>query len=196
MRIGVGKKVGKVYVGTSVSAKKAANGMSMLFLWPFYLIYYVCVWPIVAIIKYLVKNSGQSTRMSAAETESIKRVIVSTAKVLTETKKPDTFFSRLDTFNENIEKLKGNKTISIGGGKTKKAIEDLENDIPAEINSFIDRYAKEMRLKIYNLTTEKAKENKANAFKNTLSEYNDKMTEENIEYYLKKYDELLELKNQ
>ena len=88
MRVGVGKKVGKVYVGTSISGKKAASGLSLLFLWPFYLMYYVLIWPFVALIKHFANSSEQSARMTAAETESAKRVIVSTAKVLTETKKP------------------------------------------------------------------------------------------------------------
>ena len=193
MRIGVGKKIGNFYVGTSVSGKKAANGMAMLFLWPFYLMYYVCIWPFVALIKYLSKNTGQGKSLSAAESDSVKRVILSTAKVLSETKKPDTFFSRLDLLNDNINKLKESNKSAIGKKKEKEAISELEKEIPGEINSFIDRYAKETRLKIYDLATEKAKINKANAFKNILMEYSDKMTPDNIEYCNKVADDLIKI---
>jgi len=192
MRIGIGKKIGGVYVGTSVSGKKAMNGLSMLILWPFYLIYYVCIWPFVAIYKAITKSNNKNKAIQAemnrartAEAQNYLRIIQESSKICSETKVPDTFFSRLDLCFETVEKLK--PYADILNAESQSLFADADNFQSArvsEINSFIDRYAKETRIKVYELATDKAKANKVNAFKNILSEYNDKMTQENIDYYL------------
>ena len=63
------------------------------------------------------------------------------------------------------------------------------------INQMIDRYTKEMRRKIYSLTTTKAKLNNADTFKKILLEYQNKMTTNNIIYIENQYNELNSLAN-
>lgn len=201
MRIGIGKKIGGVYVGTSVSTKTAINWLSMLFLWPFYLMYYICIWPFVAIIKAISKsnkkNKNISNRLSqvqSAEAQNYLRILQESAKICSETKNPDTFFSRLDLCFEMIEKLKPYKNLLNDEGKNLyNNMTNLNAAKVSSINEFVDCYAKETRIKIYNLSSKKAKENKVNAFRKTLAEYNDKMEKENVEYYTRIANEMMNI---
>ena len=47
MRVSVGKKIGGVYAGTSVSGNSLLKAIYWFFAWPFYLLYYILVWPFV-----------------------------------------------------------------------------------------------------------------------------------------------------
>ena len=194
MRIGIGKKVGSFYIGTSVSGKKATKGILLLFFWPFYLMYYIFVWPFVALHKHFSKQNNQSKLITYQEAQNLIRIAHDCGRICETTKNPDTYFSRLDLMLETNQKLAAvENKIKFQGVKPSQILAVFEAQKIDTINEFIDRYAKDIRLKIYDLSMEKAKINKANSFRNTLSEYNEKMQPENIEYYNIIADDLLEL---
>ena len=58
MRLGVGKRVGGVYIGTSVSGSSLAKGIYWFFAWPFYLAYYMLVWPFIKLYQYSKKDKA------------------------------------------------------------------------------------------------------------------------------------------
>lgn len=80
-----------------------------------------------------------------------------------------------------IEKLKPYKNLLNDEGKNfYNNMTNLNAAKVSSINEFVDCYAKETRIKIYNLSSKKAKENNVNAFRKTLAEYNDKTEKENV----------------
>lgn len=56
MRIGIGKRIGGVYVGTSISGSSILKGIYWFFAWPFYLFYFMCVWPFVKLYQHCKKE--------------------------------------------------------------------------------------------------------------------------------------------
>ena len=62
MRIGIGKRMGSFYVGTSMSTKGIGKVLWYLIASPFYLIYYVCIWPFVAIYRLVTKKKKVNKR--------------------------------------------------------------------------------------------------------------------------------------
>lgn len=199
MRIGYRKKIGKsgMYVGGSVSAKKAGKVLMYILLSPFYLTYYICIWPFVAIYKAVTKNSRKE---AAAEKENAKalapqymRIINDCSKLVAETKTPDVFFSRYDLLLETLGKfaqIEGAAPIASGSPSAELArLSGLREEAT---DDFIKRYATETRKKIYELTMEKAKKNRADAFKKILMEYSDKLTAKNIETIEAEYQKMME----
>lgn len=72
MRIGYRKKIGKsgLYVSSSVNTKKMWKGLISIFLIPFYILYYVCVWPFIAIYKAVTKNGKTKASAGNGETDA------------------------------------------------------------------------------------------------------------------------------
>lgn len=85
---------------------------------------------------------------------------------------------------ENEKKLK------YKGAKPSKILREFEVKKPSEIKNMIDRYAKDTKEKMKKLTTEKAKLNKVDAFKNKLASYENDMKQKNIEHYTEVVEEL------
>lgn len=63
MRFHIGKKIGGVYVGTSVSGKEIkkgaasfGEGLLRIALLPFYLVYWIVVCPIIFLYQYMIGN--------------------------------------------------------------------------------------------------------------------------------------------
>ncbi len=181
MRIGVGKKFGSFYVGTSMSTKGIGKGLWYLIVWPFYLMYYICVWPFVAIYRIVTKKKKVNKATATAEASRYLEILQTSSKICSETKNPETFFSRMSLIDETIDKLTTYEGIvHFTGEKPSRIKQEINNNRVQFVNDFIERYAKDTRIKIYELKTQSSKINKANAFYNILTEYSDSMPDECI----------------
>lgn len=86
------------------------------------------------------------------------------------------FFSRLGLIDETIDKLVSYEgVVRFTGQKPSDVKTEFNRNRVQTINDFIERYARDTRIKIYELKTKSGKLNKANAFYNILNEYSDKM---------------------
>ena len=181
MRIGIGKSFGSFHVGTSFSTKGIGKGLWYLIASPFYLMYYVCIWPFVAIYRLVTKKIKVNKTVATAEVSRYLEILQNSSKICSETKNPETFFSRMSLIDETIDKLITYEgVIHFTGEKPSRIKQEINNNRVEFVNDFIERYAKDTRIKIYELKTRSSKINKANAFYNILTEYSDRMPDECI----------------
>lgn len=211
MRFGIGKRVGGVYVGASASGSSILKFIYWFFAWPFYLAYFMLVWPFVKLYqhfkrkKVLINAATSQTAtidsvtyaMSPAEARSMiqrkKEIADDSIRLVLETKNPDVFFERLEKSSDSLRELAAAYTICGIENNTEEVLQKFNADKEGLINNFIQRYAKDIRRKIYELSTQKGKSNKADVFRNVLLEYEERMSSENLEYMENMYAELKEL---
>lgn len=211
MRFGIGKRVGGVYVGASASGSSILKFIYWFFAWPFYLAYFMLVWPFVKLYQHFKKkkvliNAATSQTatidsvtyaMSPAEARSMiqrkKEIADDSIRLVLETKNPDVFFERLEKSSDSLRELAAAYTICGIENNTEEVLQKFNADKEGLINNFIQRYAKDIRRKIYELSTQKGKSNKADVFRNVLLEYEERMSSENLEYMENMYAELKEL---
>lgn len=111
MRFGIGKRVGGVYVGASASGSSILKFIYWFFAWPFYLAYFMLVWPFVKLYqhfkkkKVLINATAPQTvtidsvtyTMSSAEARSMiqrkKKIADDSIRLVQETKNPDVFLN-------------------------------------------------------------------------------------------------------
>lgn len=204
MRIGIGKSFGSFHIGTSVSTKSLGKGFWLLFTWPFYLLYYtcvlmyyICIWPFVAIYRAVTKKKKVNKAAATAEATRYLEILHDSSKICDETKNPETFFSRMSLIDETLDKLISYEgVVRFTGEKPSAAKQEFNSNRVQAINDFIERYARDTRIKIYELKTKSGKLNRANAFYNILNEYSDKMPAESIAKLTEIAEQLKELANQ
>lgn len=176
MRIGIGKSFGPVHVGASVSTKGISKGLWYFITWPFYFAYYVFIWPFVAIFRAVTKKKKVNKAAADAEASRYLEILGESSRICSETKNPETFFSRMSLIEETLDKLIAYEGIVKFTGLTPSvAKQEFYNNRVQSVNEFLERYAKDTRIKIYELKTKNGKLNKADAFYNILNEYSDKM---------------------
>lgn len=181
MRIGIGKSFGSFHVGTSFSTKGIGKGLWYLIAFPFYIMYYICIWPFVAIYRLVTKKKKVNKAIATAEASRYIEIIKTSSKICSETKNPETFFSRMSIIDEAVEKLIAYEGVVRFTGENPSDVKrNFDSNRIQIINDFIERYAKETRIKIYELKTKSSKINKANAFYNILTEYSNQMPDECI----------------
>lgn len=208
MRFGIGKRVGGVYVGASASGSSILKFIYWFFAWPFYLAYFILVWPFVRLYKrskkkkdFLNATTPQTVTidsvtytMSSAEARSMiqrkKEIADDSIRLVQETKNPDVFFERLEKASDSLRELAAAYTICGVENNAEEVLQKFNADREGLINNFIQRYAKDIRRKIYELSTQKGKSNKADVFRNVLLEYEERMSEGNLKYMENLYAEL------
>lgn len=208
MRFGIGKRVGGMYVGASVGGSSILKFIYWFFAWPFYLAYFILVWPFVKLYKHSKKKKdllntttpqtvtidSVTYTMSPAEARGLiqrqKEIADDSIRLVQETKNPDVFFERLEKASDSLRELAAAYTICGVENNAEEVLQKFNADREGLINNFIQRYAKDIRRKIYELSTQKGKSNKADVFKNVLLEYEERMSELNLEYMENLYAEL------
>lgn len=208
MRFGIGKRVGGVYVGASASGSSILKFIYWFFAWPFYLAYFMLVWPFVKLYqhfkkkKVLINATAPQTvtidsvtyTMSPAEARGLiqrkKEIADDSIRLVQETKNPDVFFERLEKASDSLRELAAAYKICDIENNAEEVLQKFNADREGLINNFIQRYAKDIRRKIYELSTQKGKSNKADVFRNVLLEYEERMSEGNLEYMENLYAEL------
>lgn len=125
------------------------------------------------------------------------KIVEDSAKLVNTTKNPETFFSRYDLMLDTAERLAYcERFVTFSGEPPSVFFIKAETSKPSNTKLFIDRFAQDTRIKMYNLSTKKGKENKAKAFYDTMTEFSDKMANESILYVDKVYGTLLNIVNE
>ena len=197
-----------MYVGASASGSSILKFIYWFFAWPFYLAYFILVWPFVRLSKrskkkkdFLNATTPQTVTidsvtytMSPAEARGLiqrkKEIADDSIRLVQETKNPDVFFERLEKASDSLRELAAAYTICGVENNAEEGLQKFNADREGLINNFIQRYAKDIRRKIYELSTQKGKSNKADVFRNVLLEYEERMSEGNLEYMENLYAEL------
>jgi len=170
MRIGFRKQIGGFYVGGSTSTKGMGKGCLSIFLLPFYLVYYMVIWPFVALYKLLTKNKRKAKAMAAEMAPQYLRIMNDCSKLIIETKNPEIFFSRYELLLDTLSKLiEIEKIAPLKGSSASSEFVRLSSLKESATNEFIDRYAQNIKEKMIALSTPKAKSNKAEIFKTSLN---------------------------
>lgn len=195
MRIGYRKKVGSFYVSNSVNTKGAGKGCLSILLLPFYLMYYVCIWPFIAIYRLVSRKAKKEAKIVRAEAAAMApqylRIINDCSRLVADTKSPEVFFDRYDLLLETLSKLAEIENVApLKGARPSDELQRFLAIREEATGDFIERYARDTRTKIYELSTPKGKANKAEAFKNIMFEYADKMTEDNKRHVMLAYEDM------
>jgi len=158
MRIHFGTKIGGARIGTSVSTKGAGKALLNICLFPFYLLYYMCVWPFVALYRVITKKTKKDKAEAAMMAPQYLRIINDCSRLVGETKNPEVFFKRYDLLLETLSKLADIETVApIKGEKPSVELQRISALREVATNDFIERYAQDTRMNIYKLSSEKAK---------------------------------------
>lgn len=111
MRIGFGKRIGSFYIGASTSTKGCGTALLSVFLLPFYLTYFVCIWPFIKLYQIIKKQSAgqgssinKSVRTEYHPVEYSPAVSTGTQKKA-ELIKEDFVVAGVSYYKENIMKL-------------------------------------------------------------------------------------------
>lgn len=118
--------------------------------------------------------------MGIVDTQRTKTIINESISIMQSTTNVETFFSRYDTVISMYEKL--------SDGASKKELKKIKDSYSFFINELIDRVWEKTLNKIKTLKSEKAKANQYTKFKESFEQYNNRMVQENIQYYLSKIE--------
>lgn len=122
-------------------------------------------------------------RMAQRDLEIIQDCI----RILGETKKPDTFFSRFDLLVDTADRLrKFEKYLSFSESPSAAYAEVWENRQECT-GQFLVRYFSDVQYQAENLKTDKGKLNKYKKFYDSLQPYYDQMDADNIDYIETRY---------
>ena len=140
-------------------------------------------------------NEGNKKPKSKKEAEFMAnqwlKIAQESAQIVNSTKNPDVFFERFKLLIEKMESLSNiENLIKFKSRKPSQNLKEILDKKELTIKEFIDRFYDETNIKIKNLTMAKSKENNINKFKEKLEFYNEKMSNSNIKYYMKLYEEL------
>lgn len=146
--------------------------------------------------KIIMPNSPNKLVMTekqilhAAEQQAINdlRIIQDSNKIISNTLKPDTFFSRLDLLKEKSEHLKKLEPyVNFSGASPTDALQEIMDKEQDAIYNFIIRYYNSIWEKAESLKTPKGKQNQFQKFYTALQPYYNKMNKRNINYIEYKY---------
>jgi hypothetical protein len=114
-------------------------------------------------------------------------IIQDCMRIIKETKKPDTFFSRLDLFVVTAERLRIYEKHLRFSVSPSAAYGQLWDDYQECIGQFLVRYFMDVFDQAAKLKTDRAKLNKYQKFYDSLQPYYEQMNAENIDYIETKY---------
>lgn len=82
MRFYFGKKIGGMYVGTSVKGSTVGKVILYFFTWPFILLYFILIWPFVKLFQYIRRKRGEKTARGELKKMDKKKVGIIIAAVV------------------------------------------------------------------------------------------------------------------
>lgn len=132
------------------------------------------------------KQLQESTEMQA---NNDIRIIQDSIKLISETVKPDVFFSRLDLLKEHAQHLTTLEPFANFSESPTAAFNEVIDNEQEAIYQFIIRYYNSVDTYANTLKTDKGKANQYQKFYDSLMNYRDIMNEENIKYIEYKYNQ-------
>lgn len=119
------------------------------------------------------------------------KIAQESAQIVNSTKNPDVFFERYKLLIEKMKSLSDiENLLKFNTMKPSQNLKEILEKRELTIKEFIDRFYDETNKKIRNLTMVNSKENNIKKFKEKLEFYNNEMSDSNIKYYMKLYEEL------
>lgn len=117
------------------------------------------------------------------------RIFKDSLKLLMETENPETFFSRYDVAETAAQKMAAiTDAPVIEGESPQDLVEALHRQKAEIVNAFLDRYAKAVRIKAFELS--RGRSQKLDSFNLITSEYEDRMPPESIQYRDELYSDM------
>lgn len=146
MRIGIGKKIGGVYIGASTSTKRKKKSSFSLGLF-----------------------APKITKAQQSHISLSLKQLNDSASLVNTTVKPDVFFKRLHlTLDLFMDLMQYEKYKAFKKSSPTKNFNSVVGNMEATVNDFIDRAVEDNQKKIDGLKTDKAKVNRNEKFANSL----------------------------
>lgn len=135
------------------------------------------------------KISRAELQLKQQQAQNSLRIVNDCIKIISETKNPDVFFSRYNLLIEHTENLLAlQHFVSFSGPSLSSAYVEVINNKQIAIKDFLNRYWADTLSKITNLKTEPAKIKRIQTFYDSLEKYKHEMNEENIDFFITKYN--------
>lgn len=143
-----------------------------------------------AIMLYFTYRSPKPIKIDVQSFNRHMQIFDESINLFMSTNKPETFWGRYaDAENAAAHMAAMTDAPIVHNESPQAAVDMLARDKGAATNAFLERYAREVKLKAFELT--RGRRAKVESFKLITSEYEDKMTEENISYRDELYSEML-----
>ena len=131
----------------------------------------------------LIMSERQLKQLTEQQAGDDLRIIQDCIKIISDTIKPDIFFSRLELLKEKSKHLiQLESYINFSGASPSAAFKEVIANEQQAIYQFIGRYYNATFEKAKTLKTDKGKKNQFKKFYDSLQLYTDKMNEHNIKY--------------
>lgn len=131
----------------------------------------------------LIVTEKQLKQITEQQANNDLRIIQDCIKIISDTTKPDIFFSRLDLLKEKSKHLiQLEPYIKFSGASPTAAFNEVLTNEQDAIYQFIIRYFGATFEKAESLKTEKGKRNQYRKFFDSLQPYSDQMDERNLKY--------------
>lgn len=113
-------------------------------------------------------------------------------RLVNDTANPKVFFDRYDMLIDVCKKLvHTSRWVKFKGTPPDRQLQEILETRPAATTKFIERYADATQKKIDGLSTQKGKANRANIFLDTLTQYSDRIDNDNVVYYSMLHEEMI-----
>ena len=169
--------------------KKGQGCFLSILMIPFYVMYFVCIWPFVALYQFIKRKNGRKVYNKSQQYNDFNRqlrIFDESVKIFMETESPETFFGRYkDAERAAAAMAEMTDAPNVHGEPPQAAVEMLSRQKTEVTNMFLDKYAKAVRMKAFELT--RGRKQKIESFKLITSEYDPDMTGESIVYRDKLY---------
>ncbi len=141
-----------------------------------------------------ISNLEEYRECNPMTAENKLKIVQDCINLVNNTKNPDVFFSRYDMLIEELSALSRMEgRIKFLGQSPSVALQDFLSRKQYTFSDFINRYYKNVEEKINNLTTEKAKQNNAKKFYDSLVVYRDVIPSTCFDLIEKRYNQLQSL---
>lgn len=137
--------------------------------------------------EHLIMTKQQLQDATEQQANNDIKIIQDSIKLVTETIKPDVFFSRVDLLKNTANHLQQLEPYINFSVSPTQAFDEVLKDEQEAIYQFIIRYYNSVKTYADTLKTDKGKANQYQKFYDTLMNYRNVMNEENIKYIEYKY---------
>lgn len=137
----------------------------------------------------LMSHETKTVDMSEYSAANSLRIFRDSIKIISETANPDTFFSRYEILLREASKIETfSDRFNFYDLDPKTLYQEVQNNKQEQIYHMIVRYWNKTFTEAEKLKTDSGKIKRYEKFYNSLEQYKDEMSEENIRYYTNKYE--------
>lgn len=142
-----------------------------------------------AVMLFFTYKSPKPIKIDAQLFNRYLQIFDESVNLFMSTNKPETFWGRYaDAENAAAQMASMTDAPIVHNESPQEAVSMLSRDKSAATNAFLERYAREVKMKAFELT--RGRKAKVESFMLITSEYEDKMSDENISYRDELYEEM------